>query len=105
MSFDVNQRGHLTTWRVSVNDERRSASQFFGDFLDPLVMFDPPGDQVPPLSRAGQCRHATLDALADGMPFSEVVELVVDNYGDQFPTGDGARRFVRDMVARYCERP
>jgi hypothetical protein len=88
-----------------VNDETRSASQFFGDFLDPLVMFDPPDDQVPPLSRPGQCRRATLDAIAAGVPFSQLVELVVHDYGDQFPTSDGARRFARDMVARYCERP
>ena len=102
--FDVNQRGHLTNWRVSANGETRSASQFFGDFLDPLVMFDPPGDRVPPLNRTGQCRRATLDAIAAGMPFSELVDLIAHDYGDQFPTGDGARRFVRDMVARYCER-
>jgi hypothetical protein len=77
MSFDINQRGQLTSWRVSVNGEKRSASQFFGDFLDPLVMFDPPGDRVRPLSRKGDCRRATLDAIAAGMPFSELVELLV----------------------------
>ena len=104
MGFDINQRGHLTTWHVYVNGKRRSASQFFGDFLDPLVMFDPPGDQVPPLSRAGQCRRATLDAIAAGLPFSQLVELLVDDYGDQFTNRDDARRFARDMVARYCER-
>jgi SAM-dependent methyltransferase len=104
MSFDVNQRGHLSTWQVTVNDEQRSASQFFGDFLDPLVMFDPPGDSVPPLSRTGQCRRATLDAIAAGTPFSRLVELVAGEYADQFRTADEARRFVRDMVARYCER-
>jgi hypothetical protein len=87
-----------------VNGEKRSASQFFGDFLDPLVMFDPPGDRMPPLSRTGECRRATLDAIAAGMPFSELVELIVDNFGDQFPTDDKARRYARDMVARYCER-
>jgi type I protein arginine methyltransferase len=104
MSFDINQRGQLTNWRVSANGERRSASQFFGDFLDPLVMFDPSGDRIPPLSRAGECRRATLDAIAAGVPFSGLVEMIVDNYGDQFATDDDARRYARDMVARYCER-
>jgi type I protein arginine methyltransferase len=104
MSFDINQRGQLTSWRVSVNGEMRSASQFFGDFLDPLVMFDPPGDRVPPLSRSGECRRATLDAIAAGMPFSELVELLVDDFDDQFPTEDKARRYARDVVARYCDR-
>ena len=74
--FDVNQRGSLTTWRVNVGDATRSASQFLGDFLDPLVMFDPPGDTVPPLNRAGQCRLAVLDAIAAEQPFAQIVELV-----------------------------
>jgi protein arginine N-methyltransferase 1 len=104
MKFDINQGGHLSTWRVSVNDETRSASQFFGDFLDPLVMFDPPDDRVPPLSRAGQCRRAALDAIGAGLPFSHLVEVLVNDYGDRFRTRDEARRFARDMVARYCER-
>ena len=104
MGFDINQRGHLSTWRVRVNGETRSASQFLGDFVDPLVMFDPPDDRVPPLSRAGQCRRAALDAMATGLPFSQVVQLLVDDFGDQFRSRDEAQRFARDMVARYCER-
>jgi protein arginine N-methyltransferase 1 len=104
MTFDINQRGHLSTWRVGVDDETRSASQFFGDFLDPLVMFDPPADRVPPMSRAGQCQRAALDAIAAGVTFSHLVELLVNDYGDRFRARDEAQRFARDMVARYCER-
>ena len=103
MKFAINQRGHITSWQTSVGDETRSASQFFGDFLDPLVMFDPPGDKLPPLNRGGECRRAILDAIADGMPFTDVVKLVTTDYRDQFGTPDEARRYARDMVARYCE--
>ena len=67
-------------------------------------MFDPPGDTVPPLSRDGQCRRAALDALAEGLPFSQLVEMLVRDHGDRFRTHDDARRYARDMVARYCER-
>ncbi len=104
MSFTINQRGDLTTWRVEGGGETRAASQFQGDFLDPLVMFDPPGDTVPPLSRDGQCRRAALDALGEGLPFSQLVEMLVRDHGDRFRTHDDARRYARDMVARYCER-
>ena len=104
INFEVNQRGHLTTWRVRVGDQARFASQFLGDFLDPLVMFDPPGNTVPPLRRAGQCRRAVLDAIATGQPFAQIVEVIVTDFSDQFPDADKARRFARDMVARYCER-
>ncbi len=94
MSFTINQRGDLTTWRVEGGGETRAASQFQGDFLDPLVMFDPPGDTVPPLSRDGQCRRAALDALGEGVPFSELVEMLVRDHGDQFRTHDDARRYA-----------
>jgi hypothetical protein len=104
MSFTINQRGHLTNWQTGVGDEARSASQFFGDFLDPLVMFDPPGDAVPPLDRRGQCQQAVLNALDDGRPFLDIIELVTTDYGDQFGTPDDARRYARDMVALFCER-
>jgi protein arginine N-methyltransferase 1 len=104
MKFTINQRGHVTNWQTSVGDETRSASQFFGDFLDPLVMFDPPGDEVPPLSRSGHCLRSVLDAIADGRPFADIVGLVTSDYGDQFGTPDEARRYARDMVASYCER-
>ena len=104
MSFTINQRGGLTTWRVEGGGETRAASQFQGDFLDPLVMFDPPGATVPPLNRRGQCRLAALDALADGLPFAQLVEMLVRDHSDQFRTPDDARRYARDMVATYCER-
>ena len=102
--FDINQRGRLTTWRVCGGDETRSASQFFGNFLDPLVMFDPPGSTVPPLSRAGQSRRAVLDAIATEQPFARIVEMIAGDFPDQFGNVDEARRFARDMIARHCER-
>ena len=105
MSFAINQQGEMTNWQVTVGDEVRVASQFFGDFLDPLVMFDPPGDTVPPLNRAGQCRAAVLGAMTAGQSFSYMVELIATDYGDQFSTPDLARRYARDTVARYCDRP
>ena len=101
--FTINQRGELTNWRVEANGETRSASQFQGNFLDPLVMFDPPGDRVPPLSRAGACRRDAFDAIAQGLPFSELVTMLVRDHGDRFATPDEARRYARDMVAAYCE--
>jgi hypothetical protein len=104
MSFTINQRGGLTTWRVQTGGETRAASQFQGNFLDPLVMFDPPGHSLPPLNREGRCRRAALDALADGLPFSDLVEMLVRDQSHQFRTHDDARRYARDMVARYCER-
>jgi hypothetical protein len=104
MSFTINQRGHITNWQTSVGDEARSASQFFGDFLDPLVMFDPPGDVVPQLNRSGQCRRAVLEAMAAGRSFADIVELITADYDEQFGTRDEARRYARDMVARFCER-
>ncbi len=105
MSVTINQRGELTTWRVSAAGETRAASQFQGNFLDPLVMFDPPGATVPPLNRDGVCQRAALDALADGRPFAEVVEMLGRDHGDRFRTSDEARRYARELVARYCERP
>ena len=80
------------------------ASQFHGDFLDPLVMFDPSGDTLPLLNRDGRCRRAALDALAKGVPFPKLVDLLIREHGEQFRTPDDARRYARDMVARYCER-
>ena len=105
MKFLINQRGALTNWKVSTESQGRSASQFLGDFLDPLVMYDPPGDTVPPLNRAGQCRQVVLDAIAAEQPFSQIVVMVATDFSDQFVETDNARRFVRDMVGRYCERP
>ena len=67
-------------------------------------MFDPLGDTVPPLSRDGQCRRAALDTLAEGVPYAQLVEMLVRDHGDRFRTHDDARRYARDMVARYCER-
>jgi hypothetical protein len=103
MSFTINQRGHLTNWQTSVGDESRSAFQFFGELLDPLVMFDPSDNLVPPLNQEGQCRRSVLDAFPAGLPFDQVVELPTTEFADQFGTSDEARRFARDMVARYCE--
>jgi hypothetical protein len=103
-SFTINQLGHITNWQISVGDEARSASQFFGDFLDPLVMFDPPGDVVPQLNRSGQCRRAVLEAMAAGRSFADIVELITADYDEQFGTRDEARRYARDMVARFCEQ-
>ena len=68
-------------------------------------MFDPPGDTVPPLGRDGLCRRAALDPLAEGLPFSQLVEMLVRDHGARFRTHDDARRYRGDMVARYCERP
>jgi hypothetical protein len=72
--------------------------------LDPLVVFDPPGGVAPPLNRSGQCRRAVLEAMANGRPFADIVELIDTDYDEQFGTGDDVRRYVRDMVALFCER-
>jgi hypothetical protein len=104
MSFTINQRGDLTTWRVQAGGESRAASQFQGNFLDPLVIFDPAGNTMPPLNGAGRCRRAALDAVAAGLPFPELVEMLVRDHGDQFRTADDARRYARELVAHYCER-
>jgi protein arginine N-methyltransferase 1 len=105
MKFTINQRGDLTTWRVEANSETRTASQFNGDFLDPLVMFDPPGDTLPALNGEGRCRRAALEAVAAGVPFADLVEMLERDHGAQFRTADDARRYARELVARYCERP
>jgi SAM-dependent methyltransferase len=104
MKLVINQRGRLTNWQAKVGTEVRSASQFFGDFLDPLVMFDPSGIQVPPLTRRGQCQRAVLDAVDSGSSFDQIAELVTSEFRDLFSTPDLARRYARDTVARYCER-
>ena len=102
MGFTINQRGDLTTWRVVAGGETRAASQFQGDFLDPLVLFDPPGGSLLPLNAEGACRRAAFDAIAAGVDFPELVEMLVRDHGEQFRSPDDARRYAREMVARYC---
>jgi hypothetical protein len=104
MSFTISQRGDLTTWRVEARGETRSASQFHGQFVDPLVLFDPPDDRTPPLNRSGACRRDAFDAIARGVPFSDLLTMLLRDHGDQFKTPDDARRYARDLVAWYCER-
>jgi len=103
MNFTINQRGHLTNWQVKVGDESSSGSQFFGDFLDPQVMFDPPGDNLPSLSQSGRCQKAVLGAIYEGRTFADIVELISTDYGDQFKSADDARRYARETIARYCD--
>ncbi len=102
-SFVINQLGQITKWTVEVADHRQSMSSFIGDFIDPLVMFDPPAERLLTLNRPGLARRTALDAIGDGVLFPELVERLAVEFPDQFPTPDEARRFVRDLIGRYCE--